>query len=212
MAKAGALSPELKNRKTRNDKRETTNDKRQTMNAYDYFFENSSSLKKPFLVGKEEITFPELHSTCLGLAAWMEDKVGQGKSIIILSVNNLFFLQVYLAVIKSGNICIPLDPGIEKENFRFINDLTKPELIFLTRDVEKRLELTDSKICVFPNTLPTMVSRMNGRYENEFDQERCAEIIFTSGSTGKPKGVMISHRNLIANTSSIVEYLKLTSD
>ncbi len=44
------------------------------------------------------------------------------------------------------------------------------------------------------------------------DSERCAEIIFTSGSTGKPKGVMISHKNLIANTGSIVEYLKLIRD
>jgi long-chain acyl-CoA synthetase len=40
--------------------------------------------------------------------------------------------------------------------------------------------------------------------------DRLAEIIFTSGSTGEPKGVMISHKNLISNTASIVEYLRLT--
>jgi len=45
-----------------------------------------------------------------------------------------------------------------------------------------------------------------------YDEENCAEIIFTSGSTGKPKGVMISHKNLIANTGSIVEYLHLTEN
>jgi acyl-CoA synthetase (AMP-forming)/AMP-acid ligase II len=36
-----------------------------------------------------------------------------------------------------------------------------------------------------------------------------AQIIFTSGSTAVPKGVMISHGNLVANTNSILEYLKL---
>ena len=51
-----------------------------------------------------------------------------------------------------------------------------------------------------------------GIFPDVFDREKCAEIIFTSGSTGKPKGVMISHKNLIANTSSIVEYLQLTPD
>ncbi|MEZ5540685.1 MAG: class I adenylate-forming enzyme family protein [Pseudomonadota bacterium] len=38
-----------------------------------------------------------------------------------------------------------------------------------------------------------------------------AAIIYTSGTTGQPKGVMLSHRNLCANTRSILSYLDLTS-
>lgn len=37
-----------------------------------------------------------------------------------------------------------------------------------------------------------------------------AQIIYTSGTTADPKGVMLSHRNLCANTESIVRYLGLT--
>ncbi len=33
-----------------------------------------------------------------------------------------------------------------------------------------------------------------------------------SGSMGEQKGVMLSHKNIIANTDSIIEYLKLTTD
>jgi acyl-CoA synthetase (AMP-forming)/AMP-acid ligase II len=138
--------------------------------------------------------------------------VGTDKHIILLSVNNLFFVKMYLAIIKSGNICIPLDPGIEKENYRYIHELTEPKLIFLTREVEKRLELNSDQAW-YPDTLPSSEENYTDEIPgSEFDRERCAEIIFTSGSTGKPKGVMISHKNLIANTSSIVEYLQLTSD
>ena len=182
------------------------------MNATDYFFEKTYHLEKPFLVGKEEINYRNLYSSSVHLAGWINKTIGTGKHIIILSVNNLFFIKLYLAIIKSGNICIPLDPGIEKENYRYIQELTNPVMIFLTREVEKRLEL-NSEHAWFPDTLPATPEDFRADAPGgEFDRERCAEIIFTSGSTGKPKGVMISHKNLIANTSSIVEYLQLTSD
>ncbi len=182
------------------------------MNAIDYFFENTYQLDKPFLVGKEEISYKDLYLSYIHIAEWINRMVGRDKHIILLSVNNLFFLKMYLAIIKSGNICIPLDPGIEKENYRYIHDLTDPKLIFLTRQVEKRLEL-NSDLAWYPDTLPSSVEKYPEEIPgSEYDREKCAEIIFTSGSTGKPKGVMISHKNLIANTSSIVEYLQLTQD
>ncbi|MEE9572732.1 MAG: AMP-binding protein, partial [Candidatus Neomarinimicrobiota bacterium] len=37
-----------------------------------------------------------------------------------------------------------------------------------------------------------------------------AMVLYTSGTTGRPKGVMLSHVNISSNTSSIIEYLKLT--
>jgi acyl-CoA synthetase (AMP-forming)/AMP-acid ligase II len=183
------------------------------MNAFDYFFEHTSDLDKPFLVGREEITYRDLFRSCLSLAEWIKGKAGIGQHIFLLSANNVFFLKAYLAIIKSGNICIPLDPGIEKDNYRYIHNLTRPKLVFLTPDVERRLELGSSSINVLPDSEPLTDNIITEDIpENEFDKERCAEIIFTSGSTGKPKGVMISHKNLIANTSSIVEYLQLTPD
>lgn len=39
-----------------------------------------------------------------------------------------------------------------------------------------------------------------------------ASIVYTSGSTGKPRGVVLSHLNIVSNTRSIVEYLRLTPD
>ncbi len=39
-----------------------------------------------------------------------------------------------------------------------------------------------------------------------------AAILYTSGTTGEPKGVALSHRNLAANTASILDYLQLGPD
>lgn len=181
------------------------------MNAFDYFFEKTADLDKLFLVGKEDISFKKLFNSSLTLAYWLEKKVGRNKHIVLISVNNLFFITSYLAIIKSGNICIPLDPNIEKENFKYINELTNPSLIFITRDIEKKLALESNK-CIFPETSFNPEFTGENLIDKDFDREICAEIIFTSGSTGKPKGVMISHKNLIANTESIVEYLRLSKN
>ncbi len=181
------------------------------MNAIDYFFENTARLEKLFLVGKEEITYKNLYKETLKLASWIRKEIGTGNNIIILSVNNMFMLKTYLAVIKSENVCIPLDPRIEQDNFDYIAKLTEPSMILLTEDIMKRLPLSDYR-CVIPSDIADIEDYNESDLNYETDSEECAEIIFTSGSTGEPKGVMISHKNLIANTSSIVEYLQLTAD
>ena len=122
------------------------------MNTFDYFFEHTSRLEKPFLVGREEITYKNLYNSCINLSGWIMEKAGTGQHIFLLSANNVFFLKAYLAIIKSGNICIPLDPGIEKENFRYIHELTLPKLVFLTPDVERKLELGSSQVNVLPDS------------------------------------------------------------
>jgi acyl-CoA synthetase (AMP-forming)/AMP-acid ligase II len=85
-------------------------------------------------------------------------------------------------------------------------------MIFMTRDIERKITAGAVR-CIFPDTIGKyeFSGSLTDKEEN-FDSEACAEIIFTSGSTGVPKVVMISHKNLIANTESIVTYLKLDQE
>jgi acyl-CoA synthetase (AMP-forming)/AMP-acid ligase II len=185
------------------------------MNAFDYFFEHTNLLEKTFLAGAEELSFRELYRSSMGIAGWLKKEIGTGKNIIIMTVNNQFFLKTYLAVIKSGNVCIPLDPNIERKNFSYITELTKPEIVFITKDLINKLPVQDLR-CITPDSLSETEAESNEESYNSSNvsaaDDACAEIIFTSGSTGKPKGVMISHKNLIANTSSILQYLDLTAE
>jgi long-chain acyl-CoA synthetase len=179
------------------------------MNVFDYFFEKTFNLSKPFIIGSETITFSDLYNSSLQLAAYLRNEIGEKKKVLLVSVNNLFFIKAYLAIIKSGNICIPLDPGIEKENFSYITSITKPDLIFLTKDIRRKLLIGNLK-CLMPEDIQVLGNSPLDTFSKEIsNSNECCEIIFTSGSTGRPKGVMISHKNLIANTTSILEYLEL---
>ncbi len=183
------------------------------MNAFDYLFENTHNLNKEFLVGNESITFRELYSSSVNMASYLQREIGIKKKVLLISANNLLFIKAYLAIIKSGNICVPLDPGIERSNFSYILDITNPDFAFITKDIDKKLPIGELRH-LFPDSVSdSEVSGLPwGDDQENKDENECCEIIFTSGSTGKPKGVMISHRNIMANTASILAYLNIRSD
>ncbi len=46
----------------------------------------------------------------------------------------------------------------------------------------------------------------------DIDADRVAMILYTSGTTGAPKGVTLTHGNLLANASAVIDYLRLDAD
>ena len=183
------------------------------MNAFDYFFENSKSLKKDFLLGpKEQISYPELYEKSMKVAAFLKGATQKDEKLLLLSYNSIFFLVTYLGILKSGRICVPLNPDIEESNLNYIREECKSTIIFVEPKLINRQNFEDYTVISDMETLSANENISNTAADDYFNSEDCAEIIFTSGSTGIPKGVMISHKNLIANTESIIEYLQLTSD
>lgn len=181
-------------------------------NAFDYFFKESQKSNNAFIVNpKDEITFINLYQKCVSLACVLQKKYGTGKRILLISHNNLFFVTSYLAILKSGNIVVPVNPDIDQKNLDFIISHCESGVAFISKFIKKSsLELFDSHNEDSFNTLLSESDNDENRIV-PVNQDHTAEIIFTSGSTGLPKGVELSHKNLIANTSSIIKYLHLTA-
>ncbi|MBN1414624.1 MAG: acyl--CoA ligase [Bacteroidales bacterium] len=181
------------------------------MNAFDYFFEKTYLLSKNFLLGpRETITYHDLHESSIKLAAYLNDTIGVNQNILLLAPNSVFFMVAYLGIIKSGNVVVPLNPEIEQNNLDYIQDKCQADLTFTTSHLTAKLRF-NSLLVLNEKELESILQSIStiGSFEHE-TSDQLAEIIFTSGSTGEPKGVMISHKNLIANTGSILEYLHLT--
>jgi long-chain acyl-CoA synthetase len=182
------------------------------MNAFDYFFEHTRGLEKNFVAGpKETISFQDLYNRSQKLAAYLRSTIGNDQNILLLSTNSVFFITCYLGILKSGNVAVPLNPEVEQSNLSFIQEKCQAKLACTTASLATKLDFKKAVILEEKALQDILAHQPAPDLSVLFTaQDQLAEIIFTSGSTGEPKGVMISHKNLVANTASIVEYLCLT--
>lgn len=185
------------------------------MNTTDYLLEKSHRLNKDFIVGaKEIISYRDLYKKVNILAAYIYKKIGTGKEIILLSQNNTFFIISYLSIIKSGNIVMLLEVRISEEDLESVLDRCSLSGIFIqSKFISKfdkfRHNLDLNKNIFTESILDDLSAESEEKIDIKSNDDDLALIIFTSGSTGKKRGVMLTHKNIKANTESIIEYLEL---
>ena len=153
------------------------------MNIFDYFFSYSKKLEKDFVLGPvEQIAYDQLYEKGLKLALYLKREIGENNNVILISQNSVFFLIAYLGIMKSGNVCVPLNPVIEQENLDFIVKTTGCENFFVPRKTREKYSLPISTI-INETELDNIINsdtKIDESLSEEFDEERLAQILFTS--------------------------------
>ena len=137
----------------------------------------------------------------------LNESCGQGHRIILVADNSSFFVVNYLAIILSGNICVPVNPSSTDEAVARILRVCETGLCIVESRYQHKI---DALNVTNMNETESGDGQSIDELNFESDPDDVAEIMFTSGSTSEPKGVLLSHRNLISNTNSILQYLNLT--
>ncbi|MHA2055034.1 MAG: class I adenylate-forming enzyme family protein [Candidatus Hodarchaeales archaeon] len=198
------------------------------------FLENSAQnfpSQQAIYFNNNWLTYSEIEMKANKLANCLKDQgVKQGDRIALLSENSFTNVIVYYGILKCGGITVELNTEITMEDIKYLVNDCQAKGIILQKKYLNSVQKMDSEIPSInfiicddidnnkqddSKSIPTMETIFQ-EYDAHFEKPRVidvdiASIIYTSGSTGKPKGVVLTHLNIISNTKSIVEYLKLQS-
>jgi acyl-CoA synthetase (AMP-forming)/AMP-acid ligase II len=150
------------------------------------------------------------------VAAFLTESGAQpGDRVVISGENSLFWVSAYLGTMLAGLVAVPLPPEIAIDEWQHVLRTTGARFAFLQRSFAERCrpDFEDLRI-VLEDEMEHLKAgySANGLPSSRAAGDDLAALMFTSGSSGTPRGVMVTHRNIIANTASIVEYLGLTAD
>ena len=139
-------------------------------------------------------------------------RLDPGSPVGLMLGNSPEYIAALFGVLLAGAVAVPLPATIEPERWRQIRESCEFSLLITRREdwatrKDLHAEMRGSVVPARDEQPAELPIEAVGRGGDDL-----AMIAYTSGSTGLPKGVMLSHRNLLANAQSILDYLPIRGD
>ena len=181
------------------------------------------------VTASSRITYGELHDKASRFSAALKELgVRRGDRVAIALENSEEYMAAHFGVLLSGGVSVPVYQSLPSASFNRIAADCAPAVVISRPQFFRGLTKASGEKDKARHIIAGPVSDLEKAWgavsfadclscspstdKETRTQDDLATIIYTSGTTGDPKGVMLSHRNLRANTTSIVSYLGLTSE
>ena len=146
------------------------------------------------------LTYSELNKECDNLAR----NIGGRYLVFCLCKNSVGSVLGYVSFLNHGIGTVMLSASLERELLDNLLEAYKPSFIWLPSDQTESFEDFEATYEAYGYSL------LKTGYSMQYPlNDDLALLLTTSGSTGSPKSVRQSYDNILVNTKSIIEYLKL---
>ena len=155
------------------------------------------------LDGERALTYQEVWDQSAALAQNIAAQQIQAEPIALLIPRSNEAILAILAILRSGNSYLPLDPALPDQRLHQILNSGTAKAVFTNSENRVRLSC---ELPIFESS--NQSQEAHSPIDLPVNHEALAYLILTSGSTGQPKPVAITHANLAHSTSSRKTYYK----
>lgn len=182
------------------------------MNTSDYLLEQVCDDSVALITEQGTFTYQELREASSRLAGELLrlgikplDRVG------ILGNNTLFWVASYLAILKLDAIAVPFAVTLKVEDIQKNERFADCQIVCAEEHFYKRFAAAFAGhiAIILDSVLQTPGPSDWPAVDAGHDSHQDAALMLTSGTTARPRAVRVTHRNIQANTDSIIEYLAL---
>lgn len=170
--------------------------------------------KVAFFDEKDEITFHDLRSRALDLAAYIKSHLnGKRNPILVYLPKDVECIVAFMGILYSGNFYTPTDIRFPAEKVISVMKALEPQAVVVNNKTkEKFLKIVSDRDVRLLNIdeVGKIDIQDSASFIDDILDVDPVYVFFTSGSTGTPKGVIINNHNVIDYTDWAVSALPIT--
>lgn len=164
-------------------------------------------------------SYGEVDDRVARLAAGLAARgVRRGDRVAVLGYNSVELLEAYLAVLRRGAVCVPLNFRLVAHEIAFqLDDAGAAAVVCDARFAEvvaraRPDALSVTSVLTLGDELEQVIAGSAPLAELPVGDDEPAFIMYTSGTTGRPKGAVLTHRNLLLHAFSQITHLGIGPD
>ncbi|MGK7920745.1 MAG: fatty acyl-AMP ligase [Trichodesmium sp.] len=177
--------------------------------------ENPQKIGYSFLIDGEtdeiSLTYQQLEQRSRAIAAYLQSVCPPGEVALLLYQPGLEYITAFFGCLYAGIIAVPAYPPRPNRSLERIQTIirdSKAKIALTTKSIVSSLERRASETPELDNLGWLATDLIPDNFaekwqEPTINENTLAFLQYTSGSTATPKGVMITHQNLLHNSTLI---------